>query len=121
MINQNAMQVTNAEQYELRNRFGGKRKRLNRQKQERIVPERMNNKENEMRVGIKKGMVVEEEEVEDSEIQSKKVKAASNRLSIVIKPGRFDRSDREPVTGSVRLELKNRLFKTQSNSVKTRA
>lgn len=48
------------------------------------MQERVDNKENEVRVGIKRGMVVEEEKVEDSEIQSKRVKAESNRLSLCL-------------------------------------
>lgn len=74
VIDQNAMQVTNAEQYELMNRFRGKWKRINRQKWKGIVQERVDNKEKKVRVGIKRGMVVKEEKVEDSEIQSKRVR-----------------------------------------------
>lgn len=38
------------------------------------MQERVDNKEKKVRVGIKRGMVVKEEKVEDGEIQSKRVR-----------------------------------------------
>lgn len=74
------MQSSSSEQTKLVTRVGGKWKMLSRNTQNGTLQEKGHNKENEIRIGNKREMVVGIEGFEGCETLSKKIKAKSGSL-----------------------------------------